>query len=155
MHQRNLMLSCAHSLFSCWTGVVPVPYPKSQYDTGASIDFKGLARMMQPKFTLCKVSPGPLPNLFCCTSGVYIIHAGVTHPEDWDVEYAEVATHYVVYNAGTRVLFLYPEVIVVQDADVSAAGLPEFVERLRAPPYLLRLPSGDMRRWVCRVLTAV
>ena len=145
-----------HRLTRCspWAGVDRVPYPKSQYGIGAQIDFKQLSEMMQPKFFLRRVLLGTLADLFCCTSGVYIIHTGVTHPEDWDVDDAELVPHYIVYNAGTRVLFLYPEVVVVQDTDLSEAGLQTLVTKMRAPPYLLRLPSDDMRRWVRRVWTA-
>ena len=46
------------------------------------------------------------------------MYAGVTHWEDADFDHAEVVPRYaVVYNAGTRVLFLNPEVVVVADSD--------------------------------------
>ena len=49
-------------------------------------------------------------DVFKLNEGVYMLHAYYFHPEDVDVAYAEPIHHYIVYNAGTRVLFLYPEV---------------------------------------------
>ena len=75
------------------------------------------------------------------TAGIYLIHTEVTHPEDWDFEYAELIDHYVAYNAGTRVLYLYPEVVVVLDSDLE--DFEHFVARLRAPPFCMRLPTDS------------
>lgn len=49
-------------------------------------------------------------EVFTLTEGVYILHCYYFHPEDAGIKYAEPIHHYIVYNAGTRVLFLYPEV---------------------------------------------
>ena len=46
--------------------------------------------------------------------------------------------HYIVYNAGTRVLFLYPEVVVVLDEDLE--DIEGFLQKLQKPPYLIRTP---------------
>lgn len=49
-------------------------------------------------------------DVFKMTDGIYIIHSYYYHPEDVDVEGAEAINHYITYNAGTRMLFLFPEV---------------------------------------------
>jgi len=49
-------------------------------------------------------------DVFSKKEGVYIIHSYYHHPEDVGFSHAEPIHHYIVYNAGTRVLFLYPEV---------------------------------------------
>ena len=97
-------------------------------------------------------------QVFTQTSGVYMLSANVTHSEDADCEYAELIPHYVVYNAGTRVLFLNPEVVVVTDSDME--GIDTFMTRLRQAPYLVRIPSraprGNIRRlWVPRTRAAL
>lgn len=49
-------------------------------------------------------------DVFKMTDGIYIIHALYYHAEDIDYKDAEAIDHYMAYNAGTRMLFLYPEV---------------------------------------------
>lgn len=51
-------------------------------------------------------------DVFKKKEGVYIIHSLYFHQEDVGFSHAEPIHHYIVYNAGTRVLFLYPEVQV-------------------------------------------
>ena len=53
-------------------------------------------------------------DVFQLRHGVYVIHSYYFHPEDANVHFSEAPEaidHYIVYNAGTRALFLYPEVI--------------------------------------------
>ena len=49
-------------------------------------------------------------DVFTMKDGIYIIHTLYFHPEDVEYDDAELIHHYVTYNAGTRTLFLYPEV---------------------------------------------
>ena len=91
-------------------------------------------------------------SVFLQTRGIYLIHAYVTHEEDYEWDDVELIDHLIVYNAGTRVLFLYPEVVVLKQEDLEDIGT--FVASLREPPYLLRLPVGSCRRWVRRVFVA-
>ena len=100
---------------------------------------------------------GEVTQVFTQTSGVYLLSAYVTHSEDADFEYAELIPHYVVYNAGTRVLFLNPEVVVLTDSDME--DIDTFMSRLRQAPYFVRIPSrdgrGNIRRlWVPRARAA-
>ena len=46
--------------------------------------------------------------------------------------------HYITYNADTRVLNLYPNVMVLEDADVADAGA--FARRLAGAPHFLHVP---------------
>ena len=93
--------------------------------------------MLKGDFKLRKegIDFGEVTEVFTQTSGVYLLSADVTHAEDADCEYAELIPHYVVYNAGTRVLFLNPEVVVVTDRDVE--DILGFVSRLRQAPYFV------------------
>ena len=46
-----------------------------------------------------------------CHAGVYGILCNHYHPEDIEFpELAEGIPHFITYNAGTRVLYTYPEV---------------------------------------------
>ena len=49
-------------------------------------------------------------DVFRMTAGVFAISVSIYHWEDMGIEGAEPIGHYVAYNAGTRALFLYPEV---------------------------------------------
>lgn len=51
-------------------------------------------------------------DVFNMTSGIFIVHTYYFHAEDVGFKEAEPVHHYAVYNAGTRVLFLHPEVRV-------------------------------------------
>lgn len=59
-------------------------------------------------------------DVFRKKEGVYLIHSYYFHKEDVDFPHAEPVHHYIVYNAGTRVLFLYPEVRNGQIVHASA-----------------------------------
>ena len=52
-----------------------------------------------------------IASVFAATEGIFIIGCLHFHDEDVLCSYAEGIPHYVVYHAGTRVLFLYPEVL--------------------------------------------
>jgi hypothetical protein len=70
--------------------------------------------------------------------GVYALHAEHYHAEDMDYEDAEGIPHYVAVNMSTRVMCLYPEILCIMEHDRE--DLESFYEKLRAPPFLLRLP---------------
>ena len=63
-------------------------------------------------------------DVFRQSSGIFLIHCEVVHAEDFELEdrLTESVPHYIVYNAGTRVLFLYPEVLVIKGAEDSGVG---------------------------------
>ena len=48
--------------------------------------------------------------------------------------------HYLVYNADTRALFTYPNVTILEDADI--ANPVAFAARLAGPPHSMYVPSG-------------
>ena len=89
-------------------------------------------------FSLRKPLVNSYVDVFREREGIYIMHASITHSEDYDWVWADTVPHCMVFNAGTRVLFLYPEVVVVKDEDL--ADLKKFLEKLQAPPYLIRTP---------------
>ena len=155
-YQSALVNALGVSLASL--GMPQVPYPRDQHDPGARASFKEIQKMLHD-FELRKdgVEFGEVTQVFTQTSGVYLLSAYVTHSEDADFEYAELIPHYVVYNAGTRVLFLNPEVVVVTDSDME--DIDTFMSRLRQAPYFVRIPSrdsrGNIRRlWVPRARAA-
>ena len=102
-------------------------------------------------FRLRKLLLRDVCDVFRQSSGIFLIHCEVVHAEDFDVEDCESVPHYIVYNAGTRVLFLYPEVLVILDEDIQ--DVPAFLARIREPPYLVRVASGDgtARQWVRQI----
>ena len=55
------------------------------------------------------------------------------------VTYDDTTPHYVVYNADTRVLSMYPNVMVLEDDDV--ADPDAFARRLAGAPYNLHVPT--------------
>ena len=55
------------------------------------------------------------------------------------VTYDDTTPHYIVYNADTRVLSMYPNVMVLEDDDV--ADPDAFARRLAGAPYNLHVPS--------------
>ena len=72
-------------------------------------------------------------DVFTMTSGIFIITCTWFHYEDWDCQYAEGIAHYIAYNAGTGLLMLYPEVIIVLDSDRQ--DMQGFLKKLECPPY--------------------
>ena len=75
-------------------------------------------------------------DLFVERSGVFAIHCEHYHEEDIDYpEQSEGIPHYVMLNAGTGVLYTYPETLVLEDED--RRDLDSFFEKLKKPPYLL------------------
>ena len=108
-------------------------------------------------FRLRKLLLRDVCDVFRQSSGIFLIHCGVVHAEDFELEdrLTESVPHYIVYNAGTRVLFLYPclypEVLVIKDEDIQ--DVPAFLARIREPPYLIRVASGDgtARQWVRQI----
>jgi hypothetical protein len=73
--------------------------------------------------------------------GVFILSGSYIDPEDYELSLGtssngynfDTCNHFVVVNMGTRVVFGYPNTVVLQDADIAApaaylAGLA------RAPP---------------------
>lgn len=97
-------------------------------------------------------------DLFCRTSGVFIISVEMYREEDmeaaelgeWDTlpDDAKIE-HYITYNAGTRLLQLYPEVGYRHSVLVlRAIGLPPpFPLNLTpSPPHLLPYFSACMQK---------
>jgi hypothetical protein len=65
-------------------------------------------------FVLCRpMHIYSVAHVFLETTGCFIIHSLHYHVEDMGVYGTESIAHYIVYNADTRVLFLYPEVRLV------------------------------------------
>ena len=131
-------------------GIQQVPYPRDQHDHGARASFKDIQSMLHD-FELRKegIDFGNVTEVFTQTSGVYLLSASVTHPEDADCEYAELIPHYLVYNAGTRVFFLNPEVVVVTDSDIE--DMDTFMSRLSQAPYFVRFAPGAARGCIRRL----
>ena len=111
-------------------------------------------------------------DVFKMTDGINIIHTYYYHPGDVDVEDAEAINHYITYNAGTRMLFLFPEVrayahihmlarshtlstftqvLVLEDSDIE--DIPAFVAKLRQVPFQTRIntDAGSFVRKVRRL----
>lgn len=60
----------------------------------------------------------------------------------------DTTPHYVTYNADTRALAMYPDVTVLEDADV--ADVHAFAARLAGPPHFLYIPHDpEVVRQVC------
>ena len=98
---------------------------------------------VDPRFTV--------RDLFSLRDGVYVIHAWVYHPDDCDCEYAEGVPHYVVWNAGTRLLNLLPELVVVEERDLG--DLDVLFERIAAPPCAVRMKTEESASlWVRRLV---
>ena len=82
---------------------------------------------------------------------MYAIHCFHYHEEDIEfADQAEAINHYICYNADTRVMTLYPEVVVLTDADVL--DLDTFLDAMSKPPYLLKFhaerPAAlHVRQW--------
>ena len=60
------------------------------------------------------------------------------HTETYD----DTTPHYIVYNADTRVLFMYPNIMVLEDEDV--ANPSAFARRLAGAPFYLHVPTDAM-----------
>ena len=88
------------------------------------------------------------PDVFRETSGVYIIHARHYHEEDLVDTAGEHIEHYMTYHAGTRLLYMYPEAIVLEDKDVL--DIPSFLERIKQVPFQTEVDvgPGSAHRWV-------
>lgn len=86
-----------------------------------------------------------IPDIFKCPDGIYLIHCFHYHWEDIDYheEGVEKIPHYIVYNAGTRVLYTNPEVLVLENKDIE--DVHSFMEKLTQKPYLLRVPVSAKR----------
>ena len=151
-HQAALVLATASSLQDLGIEHEPVPSNNRAATTGAS--FKGLndALLGNSPFELRKVSFASAGDVFRAREGVYIIHTEVTDREDCDVPHDETETipHYVVFNAGTRVLFCLPEVVVIDDHDLDDMGT-SIVDKLRQEPYCLRFPVRQGNRPIRQV----
>ena len=73
--------------------------------------------------------------------GGFVIYC--LHYHESDIEnhlMSEGIGHYIYYNAGTRMLQTYPEVLVLEQADVDNPSL--VAKKLRKRPYLLRLSDA-------------
>lgn len=93
--------------------------PKMKVSAKSGLSFTDLNEMLANSerlgqlFSLVKWSKKTklaASDVFTMKDGIYIVHSYYYHSDDIDFKYAEAIDHYIVYNAGTRVLFLYPEV---------------------------------------------
>ena len=59
--------------------------------------------------------------------------------------------HYLVWNAGTRLLNLLPELVVVEERDLG--DLDVLFERIAAPPCAVRMKTEESASlWVRRLV---
>ena len=72
-------------------------------------------------------------------------------PKRMMVDYDDSAPHFIVYNADTRVLNMYPNMTVLEEADVRNPA--KFVQHLAGPPYYLYVPPNA--EWVRQVFVRV
>jgi hypothetical protein len=80
-------------------------------------------------------------DIFLQDSGVFLTSCDWYDFEDCDWELApEAVPHYAAYNAGTGLLCMYPECVVVLDEDKQ--DLCAFFEKLKQPPYQMRFPTA-------------
>ena len=79
-------------------------------------------------------------DIFLQDAGVFLISCDWYHVEDCDWELAEGVPHYAAYNAGTGLLCMYPECIVVLDEDKQ--DLSAFFKKLTHPPYQMKFPTA-------------
>ena len=102
-------------------------------------------------FVLCKPELAGvvfLEDVFTQKIGVFCIECKHYHAEDIDhPDESEGIPHYVMLNAGTGMLYTYPEMLVLTDDD--RRDLDTFFKQLKAPPYLLLFE----RRSSVKVLT--
>ena len=72
--------------------------------------------------------------------GCFALLGSYIEPEDYENSLGtgsdgynfDTVKHFIVVNMGTRVVYGYPNVAVLEDADISNPGA--YVERLAAPP---------------------
>ena len=62
--------------------------------------------------------------------------------------YDDTVPHYICYNADTRALNMYPNVSVLEEADVLDTAA--FVQQLAGPPHYLYVPPNP--EWVRKCL---
>jgi hypothetical protein len=84
---------------------------------GYGLDFARLVERLASStgvgklFTLCRPKHiSCVAHVFQETTGCFMVHCLHYHVEDMGVHGTQSIAHYIVYNADTRVLFLYPEV---------------------------------------------
>ena len=152
-YQAALVLATASPLQDLGIEHEPVPSNNRAATTGASFLDLHVALTRNSPFRLRKTCFPSALDLFRARDGVYIIHTEVTDKEDCDVphEHTETIPHYVVFNAGTRVLFCLPEVVVIDDHDLDDME-KSIVDKLRQEPYCLRLPVNQGNRPIRQVM---
>jgi hypothetical protein len=82
-------------------------------------------------------------DVFTKNFGCWVIFCLHYHAQDMGLtsrDGVEGIGHYIFYNAGTRMLQTYPEVLVLDQAEVDNPKL--IYEKLMEKPYLLRLDIG-------------
>ena len=112
------ILCCAQAAVVHATGMTLEELGLDKIDISSGLGFSAIQGLLQlgalsSAFVLRK--PANLTtsvDVFRCNHGVFLIHCFHYHSEDKDFDMKETIPHYVVYNAATRVLFLYPEVCV-------------------------------------------
>jgi hypothetical protein len=88
-------------------------------------------------------------DVFLLSRGVVLLSCHMTNPRV-TAKFGKTF-HYCAYHCATRVLLLYPEVLVVKDEDIK--DLTAFHQTLLAPPFELRfsIEPGSLVRQ-CRQL---
>ena len=82
--------------------------------------------------------------------GIYGIHTSLYHIEDIDFpEQSEGINHYIMVNTDTRLVFLYPEAIVIEEKDLD--DLNSFFKKIE-DDYLLKFNLYGLANWYIRKL---
>lgn len=137
--------------------MTPTPQPYDPRDMGRS--FKELDVAFEQADFRIQWKWGKLPTSFETVGdvlrfdrGIFGFHVLYYHPED--VGYFDISEgidHYASYNAGTRLLQLYPETLVLEEHEVSSPeGVSQLLKKLAREPYQVAF-NRDVQRW-CRVL---
>ena len=82
--------------------------------------------------------------------GIYGIHTSLYHIEDIDFpEQSEGINHYIMVNADTRLVVLYPDVIIIDDEDLD--DLNSFFKKMEEE-YLIKFNLYCSAHWHIRQL---
>ena len=97
------------------------------------------ARRRPASMYSCRLCSSTRPRSFCRMQMVGTLEWIDKPPYRHTVTYDDTTPHYIVYNADTRVLSMYPNVMVLEDDDV--ADPDAFAGKLAGAPYHLHVPT--------------